>query len=137
MHCFSSCALSPVLVLWGRHVSLLFPEPQYSFLNLSSEIVWQVNDVAVPPFAIVRLIRSLWHLNEGFLAFELNNPYLRNANEATYIHRRKTSKWTSVKFSYFFVPNIHSLGLLHVKPKPRVKRSLGLSLNVERFRQSW
>jgi hypothetical protein len=33
------------------------PKPQYSFLNLSCEIVWQVDNVAVSPFAIVRLIR--------------------------------------------------------------------------------
>ena len=68
------------------------PKPQYSFFNLSCEIVWQVNNVAVSPSAIVCLIRSLWHLNESLLAFRVNDLYMRNANEAADIHCRKTSK---------------------------------------------
>jgi len=74
------------------YVPLLIPKPQHSFLNLATEIVGQVNDLAVSPFAIVHLIRSLWHLNESFLAFRLNDLYVRNANEATDIHCRKTLK---------------------------------------------
>ena len=60
----------------GR-VPFLLPKPQYSFLNLSCEIVWQVNHVAISLFAIVRLIRSMWHLNERLLAFRLDNLYVR------------------------------------------------------------
>jgi hypothetical protein len=72
-----SRALCAVLVLRRGHVLLLIPKPQYSFLNLSFEIVGQVNDGAVSPSALVRLIRSLWHLNEGLLAFRLNDPYVQ------------------------------------------------------------
>src|SRR5215510_9412011 len=76
---------------WGR-MPFQIPRPQYNFFNLSCEIVWQVNNVAVSPFAIVCLIRSLWHLNESLLAFRLNDLYLRNANEAADIHCGKTAK---------------------------------------------
>src|SRR5215813_8347812 len=72
---YSLCALGTMLPRSGR-VPFLLPKPQYSFLNLSCEIVWQVNDVAISLFAIVRLIRSMWHLNERLLAFRLDNLYV-------------------------------------------------------------
>ena len=68
------------------------PKPQYSFYNLSCEIVWQVTNVAVSPSAIVCLIRSLWHLNESLLAFRLDDPYVRDVNESADIHCCKTAK---------------------------------------------
>src|SRR5262249_38055880 len=68
-----------VLVM-QRDVSSMIPKRQYSFLNLSSEIVWQVYDVAIFSFAIVHLIRPLRHLNERLLALILNDLDVGNAN---------------------------------------------------------
>src|SRR5262249_48633525 len=82
----------PCLFLWSGRVPFLIPQPQYGFLKLSCEIVGEVNNVVVSPAAIVRLIRSLWHLNKSLLAFRLDDPYVRNANEVADIHRCKTSK---------------------------------------------
>ena len=79
------------LFLRGGRMPFQVPKPQYSFFNLSCEIVWQVNNAAVSPSAIVCLIRSLWHLNESLLAFKLNDPYLRNANEALDLQGRNFS----------------------------------------------
>src|SRR5262249_36285234 len=113
---------------WGR-MPFQIPKPQYSLFNLSCEIVWQVNNAAVSPSATVRLIRSLWHLNESLLAFRLNDLYVRNANHPGDIHCRKTPKRTSLKFLDFFDPNVHM-------PPARQTKSLqcrlvGSSLNVE------
>ena len=91
MHHFASCALGTLLPRSGR-LPLLVPKPEYSFLNLSIEIVGQVNNARVSPYATVRLIRSLWHLNEGLLAFRLNDLNVRNANKVANIHCRKTAK---------------------------------------------
>ena len=87
----ASCALRPLLVRRGP-VPLLIPNPEYSFLDLSIETVGHVNNARVSPYATVRLIRSLWHLNERLLAFRLNDLDVRNANEVANIHRHKTSK---------------------------------------------
>src|SRR5262245_31710872 len=130
-------AIRVLLLLSGR-VPFLIPKPQYRFLNLSCEILGQLNDVAMSPLAIVRLIRSLWHLNERVLAFRLDDLYVRNANHAGDTHRRETSKGTTFQFSDSFDPNIHRLGLLRVKPSPRRMSAswvcrYGLSLNVERL----
>src|SRR5262249_52609678 len=106
-----SCALSAVLVLQRRRVPVLFPKRQYSFLNLPRQFVWQVNDVAVSPSALVHLIRSLRHLNERLVAFRLNDLYVRNADTAD-IHCCKTSKRTPLKFANFFDSDVHRFGLL-------------------------
>lgn len=69
-----------ILLSRRGHVSLLIPKPKYSFLNLSLQIIWQVNNVDVFSFAVVRLVGSLRHSNGRFLAFRLNDLYVRNAD---------------------------------------------------------
>ena len=65
------------------------PKPQYSFFNLSCEIVLQVSNVAVSPSALVCLIRSLWHLNESLLASQPNPRIFSRRNASKVINIRQ------------------------------------------------
>src|SRR5262245_14170065 len=86
----------------------MVPKPQYGFLKLSLEIGGQVNDVAVSPFTVGHLIRALRHTDQEFLALGTNDLYVRNA-DTTDSHCCKTPNRTSLKFSYFFHPNVHGI----------------------------
>ena len=69
---------------------LLFPKPQHSFLDLFLEDRL-LGKVAVSSSAIIRLVRSLWHLNKRLPAFGTNDFDMGNPDTAD-ILRRETAR---------------------------------------------